>query len=538
MRIAGLGLSVLMLAACSRGRGPEFRPQQMELWYWHHSYMNSAEQVAGSKALIDRAARAGYTGMVLWDSNLAYIMQPAWPQLNREYLAATMQYAAARGLHVMPVAAPYGASNDMLQSNPNWAEGQRVIGTRFRVTHDGRRLEQIKSVSDTLQASARPLLSLTLDVKEWRQYHVRFRCTTRGFQGLTQIEVTDSRDKKASRLDANLHAARDAEKIYDYTFNTAQSDAARITAGVFGPYSGEIAIGDFFVEETALVYALRRDGTPLRVYDPDHPSTAFREGADFDPVHDAKLQTNPRFENDNYHDPGPVTVPAGSSLKPGQEVAMDYYAITPVYDYEAGACLTEPGVERWVRDNARQVAGLAPKGSGLMLSHDEMRHMDSCASCRAKNMSPGQLLAWSFQRTFDQLRQYGPLYVWSDMFDPYHNAHDRFYFVEGSVRGSWRGLPSEVTVMNWNLERLTPSLTWFSGDDPRQPVAHRQVIAGFYDPPDHDGAGAAQREISRAIGIPGIVGMMYTTWTGDYSQLEAYAASARKGWDDYRRARP
>ena len=44
--------------------------------------------------------------------------------------------------------------------------------------------------------------------------------------------------------------------------------------------------------------------------------------------------------------------------------------------------------------------------------------------------------------------------------------------------------------MNWNLDHLHDSLMWFSGDDPRQRTPHKQVIAGFYDPADHDGAAA------------------------------------------------
>ncbi len=124
------------------------------------------------------------------------------------------------------------------------------------------------------------------------------------------------------------------------------------------------------------------------------------------------------------------------------------------------------------------------------------------------------------------------------MFDVHHNAHDHFYQVEGTIAGSWKTLPAEVTVMNWNLDHLRQSLLWFSGDDPRQPVRHRQVIAGFYDPPDHDAAAAVRKEWAAAYAVPGIVGMMYTTWNDDYSQLEPFAAEARQGWTHYSRSRP
>jgi hypothetical protein len=529
-------LALLMLAGCARRGDPEFRPEKMELWYWHHSYLVSPEAVRASEKRIDRAVRAGYTGVALWDSGLIFIGSPDWPPRNAAYMREVTRYATARGLRVMPVVAPYGHSNDALIANPNWAEGQRVIGQRFQVAADGKRLEQIKSLSKNVNAGPRPFLVLRLPVTPWRQYHVRFFRRTSGFHGLAQIEISDGAD---NRLDANLNPPPDGGWApVDYAFNSGGSKAVKIAVGQFGPHTGELSIDRFFVEETALVYVLRRDGTPLSVYDGNHPSHAFGEGMDFDPIHDQKLLANPRFDHDNFHDPGPVTIPPGSHLLPRQVVTMDYYAVAPVYDEAVGMCLTDPGVERWMRDNARAAASLAPPRSNLMLSHDEMRHMNSCAACRAKDMTAGQLLAWSFQRTAKALGTLGPLYVWSDMFDPYQNARDRYYFVEGTVAGSWRGVPENVTIVNWNLERLTPSLTWFSGDDPRQPVAHRQVIAGFYDPADRDGAGAARREMARAAGIPGVVGMMYTTWTDDYSQLESYARGARQAWSAYRNSRP
>ena len=86
-------------------------------------------------------------------------------------------------------------------------------------------------------------------------------------------------------------------------------------------------------------------------------------------------------------------------------------------------------------------------------------------------------------------------------------------------------------VMNWNLQNLTNSLTWFSGTNKSQPVAYKQMIAGYYD----NGAGywSAQSELQAAEGIPGVQGLMYTTWSVDYSQLENFAAGAKATWPEY-----
>jgi len=508
----------------------------MELWYWHHSYLVTPQAVQSSKVLIDQAARAGYTGVALWDSSWTFMSEPGWPSDNISKLKEVVDYAASRGLRVMPTVVPYGHSNDVLKQNPNWAEGQRVVGTRFQVDGASRMLRQVKSLHEASNLAPGPLLNAKFQLTPWRQYHIHLAVRTRSFRGLAQLEVSDG---AANRLDVNLQPRVDEEwTALDYTFNSAESSALRIQAGIFGPHSGELEVGQFLIEETALVYVLRRAGTPLRVYDPEHPERQFVEGRDFLHVDDAKLLRSPEFAGDNFHDPGPVTLPPGTTLRPGQTVAMDYYAVTPVYGEAVSACLTDPAVERWMVRNAQAAAALLPQKSGLFLSHDEIRQMNSCALCRARNLSAGGLLARHIGGLTEQLSLLGPLYIWSDMFDPGHNAHDHFYQVEGSLAGSWKGLDSQVTVMNWNLDHLHNSLVWFSGDDPRQPVPHRQIIAGFYDPASHDAAAEVRREWAQARGVPGIAGAMYTTWTDDYTQLEAFAQAAHEEWKIYRDSRP
>ena len=83
---------------------------------------------------------------------------------------------------------------------------------------------------------------------------------------------------------------------------------------------------------------------------------------------------------------------------------------------------------------------------------------------------------------------------------------------------------------------LTDSLTFFSGTDPRQPHAMQQIIAGYYD--SGDGAKVATDELTAATGIKGVVGLMYTSWMDDYSQLTAYANSAKAAWAAYRQSAP
>src|SRR5207245_3047476 len=92
--------------------------------------------------------------------------------------------------------------------------------------------------------------------------------------------------------------------------------------------------------------------------------------------------------------------------------------------------------------------------------------------------------------------------VWSDMFDPNHNAVDHFYLVNGSWEGSWKGLPPDVIIANWNSGKAAQALKWFAGR------GHPQILAGYYD----DGLDNFKHWHKEAQGIPQIKGFLYTTW--------------------------
>jgi hypothetical protein len=460
MMRAALALT-LLLSGCAKR-------ETLQLWYWHHSYLATAEALEQNKLLVDRAAAAGYTGMALWDSSLVFVSRPDWP--NTAYLKGLIDYAHGKGLTVMPAILPYGHSDDVLKRNPDWAEGQRVTGVRFR-----RR-------GDVLVHIPGPVLALENGrflVEPWHQYEVRFPDDASGAVG-----VRDDEDSRFARLDDTAHPGATA-----FVFNSAGSSRVHI----FGP-------ARFAVREVALNRPIRRAGAPVRIYD---ESRTFAEGKDYAAF--------------------PVAVPRESAIRDGQEVRMDYYAIMTVYGEGLGLCLTDPDVQKWAVDNARTVAALLPPDSPLFLQHDEMRHMNSCASCRRMNKTAGELLAWSLRGLIASLPA-RPLYIWSDMFDPRHNGLDQYYYVEGSLKGSWEGLPREVTVVNWNGDHRRESLRWFSKR------GNPQIVAGYYDPASHDGYRAAVTEVAATSGIRGVRGLMYTTWTNDYSQLENYAKGAREKW--------
>src|SRR5256885_348319 len=80
---------------------------------------------------------------------------------------------------------------------------------------------------------------------------------------------------------------------------------------------------------------------------------------------------------------------------------------------------------------------------GYFMSHDEIRVLNWCAACQARNLDAGALLADNVRTCAAILRAVNPgggIYVWSDMFDPNHNAHGNYYLVRGNLTNSWQGL--------------------------------------------------------------------------------------------------
>src|SRR5262249_424321 len=152
----------------------------------------------------------------------------------------------------------------------------------------------------------------------------------------------------------------------------------------------------------------------------------------------------------------------------------------------------------------------------FFMSHDEIRVAGWCRACQDRKLSPGALLADNARRCTAILKELNPrarVAVWSDMFDPSHNAVDNYYLVNGTLKDSWKGLSSDVLIANWNGGKARESLAFFANR------GHKQLIAGYYD---DDGLTNFRQWDQAATGVTGVIGFMYTTWQSKYSLLEDY----------------
>jgi hypothetical protein len=182
---------------------------------------------------------------------------------------------------------------------------------------------------------------------------------------------------------------------------------------------------------------------------------------------------------------------------------------------------TEPKVFEIVEDQIRRVNDLfQPKT--FFLSHDEIRVAGWSEPEMASGKTSGELLADNVRRCCEIIKKQNPqarLCIWSDMFDPHHNAKDQFYLVRGDLADSWEGLPKDMLIINWNSGQAAKSLPFFADR------GHGQVVAGYYDaPPERIKVWLAAGDSTKSAGS--IRGVMYTTWQSNFADLEKFAVAA------------
>ena len=527
-------------------------------WVWVMANLMvdaEADRVVG---LVERAGKAGYNGMVLSDykMNLLDQVQPNYFPNARRVMAA----AAKAGVEVIPCVAPIGYSNGLLMHDVNLAEGLPVVEAPFVVKGREARLkpdpqldpstpgdmetakgdviagfnyqdEPGKSTfADHAQAKAgtssmrvqdpegNARLIRTVKVRPHSAYRLSAWVKTKGWDapGNFRLMAIGAGDKSRSLSFHEGSVDRDQDwTLAEVVFNSLDFESVNLYAGVYGGGHGTLWVDEFRIEAMGLTNVLRRDGCPFSVKSAKS-GRDYVEGKDFEPVADPKLGMIPyRGEYDFGHEAPPIRLTEGSAIRDGDELKVSWYHPVATHGNQMMCCLSEPKVYAILRDQFRRVNELY-KPKKVMLSHDEIRVANWCEACTSRKLTPGQLLADNVRRCQTMAREEMPgaeVMVWSDMFDPFHNAVDDYYLVNGTLKGSWDGLDESTTILNWNFGKLAESAKFFADRD------HKQVIAGYYDVDDLSGFTDWAAKVK---GIPGVVGFMYTTWQQKYGLLEAY----------------
>lgn len=511
-----------------------------ERWIYIPSNFQADPKVAEVLQLIERAGKSGYTHALIADSKfsrLATVTSNYAPNVAKVKAAAK-----AAKIEIVPALFPVGYSNDALFHDPNLAEGLPVKDAKFVIKNGVPEIVADPPVSlpggamndrsgwgfidDSLAVDGGAMKSAATDgnarlqkplkVSPFRQYHVSVRIKTQGFGG-GQPEIKAISKEGKSLQWTSIHADADQDwKQYDVTFNSLEATEVGIYFGVWGGHRGTLWWDDAKIEECGPVNLLRRAGTPLVVR--LEGGRVMSEMNDFGRYFDPEMGTKPwNGEYTAWHKPPEMQF---KTLKTGDVLRVSYYHAHVIHDGQVCGCVEEPAFQEILRDQSARVPALWESRAHLM-SHDEWRVMGWDESCRKSGLSPGGIAARNLRFCTGLLKKKVPggrILVWSDMFDPHHNAVKDYYLVNGSLENSWEGLDRGVEVMNWNFGKRAESLEFFAKR------GNPQVIAGFYDESlDHVSAW-----LDSAAKVEGVKGFMYTTWRNDYSKLEEVAEILKK----------
>lgn len=507
----------------------------LERWLYVSQNLWVDQNITNVLALMQSASRAGYTHMLISDSKFSHLAS-----MDAHYfgnLGLIKQAATNLNLEIVPAVFPIGYSNDLLFNDPNLIEGMPVTNALLVVSNgvaqiqpeppvtfpggdfsnlslwtwkDSNVVEENGTARVTDPNGANARIVQTLTVKPFRQYHISVQVKATNFVVAPSILVLGG----GLALNYNNLGVQPTQgwTTHHAVFNSLTNTTVSVYFGVWGGTTGSLWWDNAAIEEVAFLNLIRRPGAPLTIR--TESGMPLVEGTDFAALTDPLMGNLPWAGSyDIYHTPPQLKI-LSTTLTNGTRLRASWtYAVT-VYDDQANICVSEPATLNLLRDQAQRMQA-AWGTRGYFMSHDEIRVFNWCAACQARVMDAGALLADNVRTCAGLLRQVNPggrIYVWSDMFDPNHNAHGNYYLVRGNYTNSWKGLDSGIIVVPWNYDQRAASLEFFAG------LGNRQLIAGYYDSPPT----LVTNWLNAARPYTGICGVMYTTWQNNYSDLETF----------------
>lgn len=540
-----LALIVLVVWA-----GTAFSQGYRDRWIWIFGWsLNRDEDVAQISAVLEEAARHGYNGAVLSANLDALCKQP--PEYFRR-LQQVKQACERWKIDLVPAIFSVGYGGGALWHDPHLAEGLPVKEALFVVqgteaTHvpdppvsivnggfeefEGNRMKAfdfhdepgVISFADTEVArSGRASLRFEnfrahpagnarvmqeVRVRPYRCYRMSVWVKTEGLQPRANLRLLVlAGDRDLAPRSFNMPETSDWRKL-TLVFNSLDNEKVRVYVGIWSGQSGKFWVDDWTLEEVGPLNVLRRPGTPVSVKSEDG-SAVYEEGKDYAPLVD------PAFSFWNVDRPAPtLKILPSSRIRDGQRLRVSWYHPMVIYESQVTLCMAEPALYDLYEHEAKLLWEHL-QFRKVLLNMDEVRMGGTCAACQGKPMA--RLLGECLTRQVQILRKVSPgvqVYVWSDMFDPHHNARANYYLVQGDFTGSWKHIPKDIVIAVWGGAPRPKSLQFFAGE------GFRTLIACYYDAPHLDEVQGWQELAQRTKGV---TGFMYTTWERNYGLVGAF----------------
>jgi hypothetical protein len=509
-----------------------------------------------------RAQAAGYNGIVLADWHLQTLDKASEKYLKN--VAIVKKAAIQLKLQLFPVVSAVNQAHGILFHDPNLAEGMPVRNAPFMVRkgqadlladqavhlrggdfeqsqgnkvagwenrdkpgqitaidrsikHGGLQSLRVNVAGKNAAKTVYDLLSQSVEVSPYRQYHLSAWIKTENLDTPDKIRHTVLSSSGQSLSLSEWEVKKNQEWVQYHTiFNSQNSRKIRLDFGITAGKDGKVWIDDVTFEEVGLLNVLRRAGCPLTVKGED--GYLYREGKDYDVVRDEKLNINGTFSP--YHQPPAIKILPGSKIREGQVLKVSYYHAVTVGKGKLSVCLADEKVHALIKKDIEDIEQKM-KPAGILLNYSDIRVAGWCESCRARNLSPGKMLADHVAKSIRIVHTVNPqlkILAWSDMFDPFQNAVDHYSLVNGPLTDSWEGLSPDTVIVNWNqTPRYTDSLKWFADKE------LSQIATVCVDAPSY----ATRKRAEGLKNIPNLIGYLYMTTGNHYEELEHVALQFR-----------
>jgi len=376
----------------------------------------------------------------------------------------------------------------------------------------------------------------TIEVEPFKYYRLTIWRRTAGLEASgssVNIAPTDGRRRRLCYTNFEIDPEADWEdfvtadsewKQFQLTFNTLESTSIDITVGVGRAKSGAIWWDDLKLEPAGLANLLRGQTKPFVVKSADG-ETVYEEGRDYLYVQDVLMGKSPMPAWLSYLPPGgsfdiwhqgpDIRLTPESRISDGDAILVSYFHPHIIYGHQVVGSLTDPKVFE-VFEEQMQYAVKYWQAQTYFMGYDEIRVGAWEEQPGGTNYKAGELLAQHMSKAVEIAKKYAPdarLFVWSDMFDPFHNARDLkdshgYYLCNGDFAGSWEGLPADVGIIKWGGGGR-PCLEFFADR------GHKIVISS-------GSPRAVHRWRRSAEGMDNVLGFMYANWQSDYSGLPGF----------------
>ncbi|MCS6831582.1 MAG: hypothetical protein NZ749_13190, partial [bacterium] len=503
-------------------------------WVWIFGWsLNRDEDVAQIVAVLEEAAKHGYNGAVLSANLDALCKQP--PEYFRR-LRQLKQTCERLKLEIIPSIFSVGYGGGTLWHDRQLAEGMPVKDALFvvqgnearhipdppvaivnggfedfagnhmkafsfhdepgvvsfpdtQVAHSGKASLRFENFRAQPAGNARVMQEVR--VRPYRCYRMSVWVKTEGLRPRSNLRLLVlAGDRDLAPRSFEVPETSDWRKL-TMTFNSLNNEKVLVYVGIWGGQAGKFWVDDWTLEEVGPINVLRRPGTPVAVKSEDG-SITYEEGKDYAPLVDPDFS----FWNVERAAPSLKLLP-GSRIRDGQRLRVGWYHPMVIYESQVTVCMAEPALYD-IYEHEAKLLWEHLQFNKVILSMDEVRMGGTCAACRGKEMA--RLLGECVTKQVHILRRINPrvqVYVWSDMFDPNHNAHANYYLVQGDFTGSWKHIPRDTIIAVWGGAPRAESLGFFARE------GFRTLIACYYDAPNLDEVKGWRELAQKTKGVTG-----------------------------------